>query len=214
MMKKNSTISFIGTGSMGRPMIFKLLDQGYPVSVYDKYKATSNTVIDAGAIWKESSKLVAEGADIVFTCLPLPGHVLENMLGEDGALAGMKKGATWIDCSTTDYHNTKRIADIAAQKGIFSLEAPVSNLSHMGVDFGNVSFYVGEIGMGQTVKLLTNILFYSAMIAWGEVLVLARTHHIPLHFMWDYTKKSQGNYFVTEQMTPFFLTVAMTVPLL
>jgi 3-hydroxyisobutyrate dehydrogenase-like beta-hydroxyacid dehydrogenase len=220
-------ISFIGTGSMGRPMILKLLNKGYPVKVYDKYKETAHTLVAAGAIWENSPKKVAENAGIVITCLPLPSHVLENMLGEQGALDGMEKGTTWIDCSTTDYHNTKHIANVAAQKGVFSLEAPVSNLSHMGVDFANVSFYVagdkegfdasfnalntmskisfyvGEIGMGQTVKLFTNLLFYTAMITWGEILIIAKTYGIPLHWMWDFTKASKGNCFVTEQLTPF-----------
>ena len=85
---------------------------------------------------------------------------------------------------------------MARQKNIFSLEAPVSNLSHMGVDFANVcfyiggdergyplsrvmldtmgrkSFYVGEIGAGQSVKLLTNLLFYTfstdVLVVWAE----------------------------------------------
>jgi len=220
-------ISFIGTGSMGRPMIFKLLAKGYQVQVYDKYPETAKSVIAAGAIWKNSPKKVAQNADIVITCLPLPHHVLENMVGEHGALEGMKPGSTWIDSSTTDYHNTKHIASIAAQKKIFSLEAPVSNLSHMGVDFANVAFYVGgdkpgfdaseqvlntigkrcfyvgEIGRGQTVKLFTNMLYYSAMVFLGELLLLTKASDIPLHWMWDFIKASKGNCFATDQMPPF-----------
>jgi 3-hydroxyisobutyrate dehydrogenase len=49
----------------------------------------------------------------------------------------------WVDTSTTDYHNTLRIAEEAKEKGVLSLESPVSNLSHMGADFGNTSIYVG-----------------------------------------------------------------------
>ncbi|TGO02611.1 hypothetical protein PN36_22060 [Candidatus Thiomargarita nelsonii] len=226
-MNNLKKISFIGTGSMGKPMIFKLLDKGYQVKVYDKYPEMAKSVMAAGAVWEKSPKEAAKNADIVITCLPLPHHLLENMLGEQGAVEGMEKGTTWIDCSTTDYHNTKHIAGVAAQKGILSLEAPVSNLSHMGVDFANVSFYVGgdkqgfddsekalnsmgqisfyvgEIGRGQTVKLFTNLLFYTAMVTWSELLIIAKASGIPLHWLWDFIKASQGNCFVTEQITPF-----------
>ncbi|MDJ0615753.1 MAG: NAD(P)-binding domain-containing protein [Calothrix sp. MO_192.B10] len=128
-------IAYIGTGAMGKPMIFKLLRLGYSVQVYDKYPEAAKTVIAAGAVWYDSPKEVAKNADIVVTNLPLPHHVTENMLGENGGLAGMKTGSTWIDFSTTDYHNTQHIANEAKKKGIYSLESPVSNLSHMGVDF-------------------------------------------------------------------------------
>lgn len=228
-MTKIPQISFIGTGNMGKPMIFKLLDKGYHIQVYDKYKETADTVVAAGAVWKDSPKEAAENTDIVITCLPLPHHVLENMLGKNGAIEGMRTGMTWIDSSTTDYHNTKHIAGIAAEKGIFSLEAPVSNLSHMGVDFANVAFYVGgdkqgfdnseqvlntmgkkcfyvgKIGRGQTVKLFTNMLYYSAMVFWGEVLSITKASGIPLYWMWDFIKASKGNCFATDQMTPFIM---------
>lgn len=227
-MSNLKKIAYIGTGSMGKPMIFKLLKAGYPVQVYDKYPEAARTVIAAGAVWYNSPKEVAENADIVVTNLPLPHHVTENMLGENGALAGMKTGSTWIDFSTTDYHNTQNIANEAKKKGVYSLESPVSNLSHMGVDFANISFYVSgdkagydmsekalenmgkisffvsqTIGEAQTVKLLTNLLFYTGTVVLGEVLMIAKTNGIPLDWMWDFIKASKGISFVAEQVTPF-----------
>ncbi|NEO75110.1 NAD(P)-dependent oxidoreductase [Moorena sp. SIO4G3] len=221
-------IAYIGTGAMGKQHIYKLLKDGYQVQVYDKYPEAAKTVIAAGAVWKDSPKEVAQGADLVITNLPLPHHVLENMLGETGAVEGMRPGATWMDFSTTDYHNTQHIAKEAAKKGLFSLESPVSNLSHMGVDFCNASFYVSgdregydlsketldaigkisffvsnTIGEAQTVKLLTNLLFYTAMVTAGEVYMICKVYGIPLLWMWDYIRASQGNSFVTEQVSPF-----------
>ncbi|MGD1700284.1 NAD(P)-dependent oxidoreductase [Dapis sp. BLCC M229] len=227
-MKNKATVAYIGTGYMGRPMIFKLLELGYRVQVYDKYVKAAKTVIEAGAVWYNSPKEVAQDADIVMTNLPLPHHVTENMLGDNGALAGMKTGSTWIDFSTTDYHNTQYIAGEAKKKGVYSLEVPVSNLSHMGVDFGNISFYVSgdrqgfdschpvlngigkisffvlnKIGQAQGVKLLTNLLCYTAIVILGEVLVIAKKHEIPLDWMWEFIKASQGNSFAAEQISPF-----------
>ncbi|NEO01359.1 MAG: NAD(P)-dependent oxidoreductase [Moorea sp. SIO3I7] len=209
-------------------MIFRLLKLGYTIQVYDKYPEAAQTVIEAGAVWHDSPKKVAQDADIVMTNLPLPHHVTENMLGENGALAGMKTGSTWIDFSTTDYHNTQYIADQARKKGVYSLESPVSNLSHMGVDFGNISFYVSgdregfdicqpalndigkisffvlnKIGEAQAVKLLTNLLCYTGIVVLGEVLMIAKIHDIPLDWMWEFIKASQGNSFAAEQISPF-----------
>ena len=227
-MNNKKKIAYIGTGSMGKPMIFQLLKLGYSVQVYDKYPEAAKTVIEKGAIWKDNPKEVAQDVDIVITNLPLPHHVTENMLGENGALEGMKKGSTWIDFSTTDYHNTQNIASVAAKKGIFSLESPVSNVSHMGVDICNISFYVSgdreayeknkealdsmgiisffvneDIGKAQTVKLLTNLLFYAATIILGEVYMIAKVNGIPLLWMWDYIRASQGNSLSSEQDSPF-----------
>ncbi len=221
-------VGYIGTGAMGKQQIYKLLQDGHEVQVYDKYPEAAKTVITKGAIWKDSPKEAAQGADLIITNLPLPHHVLENMLGENGAVEGMRPGATWMDCSTTDYHNTQHIAGEAAKKGLFSLESPVSNLSHMGVDFCNVSFYVSgdregydlsketldtiakisffvsdTIGEAQTVKLLTNLLFYAQTLILGEVLMICKIYNIPLLWMWDYVRASIGNSVVTEQVTPF-----------
>ena len=221
-------IAYIGTGSMGRPMIFKLLKSGYSVRVYDKYPEAATTVIEAGAAWTNSPQEAVQNTDIVMTNLPLPHHVTENMLGENGALAGMKTKSTWIDFSTTDYHNTQYIAAQARRKDIYTLEAPVSNLSHMGVDFGNISFYVSgdkegynacketlnsigkisffvmdTIGEAQAVKLLTNLLCYTAIVVLGEVLMIAKTQGIPLVWMWEFIKASRGNSFSAEQISPF-----------
>ena len=226
-MPNKLAIAFIGTGSMGEPMVFNLLEKGYPVKVYDKYKAAAEEVIARGAVWADTAREAAIGSDIVITCLPLPQHLLENILGEDGALAGMKAGDIWIDTSTTDYHKTLYIAGIAAEKGVLSLEAPVSNLSHMGVDFTNTSFYVGgdqagydrskevlhtigrksyyvgEIGAAQTVKLLTNLLFFGSIVTYGEALCLAHEANIPLYWMWEFVRQSKGNSVAVEQFSPF-----------
>ena len=104
-------IAYIGTGAMGKQHIYKLLNDGYEVQVYDKYPEAAKTVIAKGAVWKDTPKEAAQGSDLVITNLPLPHHVLENMLGDTGAAEGMRSGATWMDFSTTDYHNTQHIAE-------------------------------------------------------------------------------------------------------
>jgi 3-hydroxyisobutyrate dehydrogenase len=220
-------ITFIGTGAMGKPMVRELLKSEYQVKVNDKYKSAAEPIVEAGAIWADTPKESAVGSDIVFTCLPLPEHVYENMMGENGALEGMQTGAIWIDTSTTDYHNTLRIADEAQKKGVISLEAPVSNLSHMGADFANTSIYIGgpknayhrakeildtvskisfhvaKIGEAQTVKLITNLLFYTDTVICGECLAIAQEAGIPLQWMWEQINESTAFSVSTEQFMPF-----------
>lgn len=228
-MSLDITIGFIGTGSMGRPMIHELLKKGYSVKVYDKYFSAAESVIKAGAIWADTPKECALDNQVVITCLPLPEDVLENMFGEAGALAGMAEGSVWIDTSTTDYHNTLRIAKEAKEKGIHCIEGPVSNLSHMGVDFANssifcagdregydisldilhtitkISFYTGAIGTAQTTKLLTNLLFYGPVAICGDCFAISQEAGIPNHWMWDFAKKSKGNSVASEQFMPMLL---------
>lgn len=222
-------IGFIGTGSMGRPMIQELLKKGYQVTVYDKYPEAAESVIATGATWAPTPKACAEGNQVVITCLPLPEDVLENMLGDDSALAGMSAGSTWIDTSTTDYHNTLHIAGEAKKRGIYSIEGPVSNLSHMGVDFANssiycagdregydmsldilntitkIAFYVGEIGTAQTTKLLTNLLFYGPVSICGDCFAISQQAGIPNHWMWEFVRNSKANSVASEQFMPLLL---------
>ncbi|WP_352874713.1 NAD(P)-dependent oxidoreductase [Mesorhizobium sp. M1006] len=222
-------IAFLGTGRMGRPMIAKLLEAGYRVAVYDIEPAAAKDVLDKGARWHDAPREAARDCEIVITCLPMPRDVLDNMTGEKGALAGMPPGSVWIDASTTDYHNTLEIARRAAAIGVYSLEAPVSNLSHMGVDFSNVSFFVGgpqeayapseavlqttgavsfhvgDIGQGQSVKLLTNLLFYTAAVACGDALCKSVLAGVPAQQAWRNFVSSEANSVAIEQFAPFLL---------
>jgi 3-hydroxyisobutyrate dehydrogenase len=228
-MNKKLAVGFIGTGSMGRPMIHELLKKGFTVTVFDKYKSAAESVIAAGAIWADTPKACAEGNPIVITCLPLPEDVLENMFGATGAIEGMSAKSVWIDTSTTDYHNTLKIAERAQSKGIYCLEGPVSNLSHMGVDFANssiycagdregydmaqevldtitkISFYVGDIGTAQTTKLLTNLLFYGPVSISGDCFAIAQSAGIPNYWMWEFGRESKGNSVACEQFMPMLL---------
>ncbi|AMY03402.1 NAD(P)-dependent oxidoreductase [Mesorhizobium ciceri] len=222
-------IGFIGTGSMGRPMIAKLLQAGFQVHVYDINAAASTDVLEKGARWHDTPSEAARDCEIVITCLPLPHDVFDNMTGERGALAGMTPGSVWIDMSTTDYHNTVEIARRAAAIGVDSLEAPASNLSHMGVDFANVSFFVGgpseayvrsetvlqtigavpfhvgDIGQGQSAKLLTNLLFYTAAVASGHALCQSVREGVPAQQAWHKFVASSANSVAIEQFVPFLL---------
>ncbi len=223
------SIGFIGAGNMGRPFVTALLNKGFTLNVHDHDPNCERWVRSHGARWASTPAAAAMDNAIMITCLPLPSHVRETMIGNNGALTALANGAVWIDTSTTDYHNTLDIARLARQRGVMGLEAPVSNLSHMGVDFNNVCFYVGgakdaydiaqpalaamgqyrfhvgAIGQGQSVKLLTNLLFYCATLTWAELLLVAQHQGLDLRWLWNVAKDSRANCFVVDQVTPMLL---------
>lgn len=178
---------------------------------------TSVPVVAAGVVRCDTARECARGAAVICTCLPLLKHVYEQMVGDDGTMQGMARGSTWVDTSTMDYHNTLRIAAIAKEKGCSSLKAPVSSLSHMGINFcnasylvggdkrgwdvcqgffketGKISFYIGAIRMRKSAKLLTNDSFYTAVIYLVEMCALVQEAGVPLHWFWDYIKERRAN---------------------
>lgn len=226
---QNKTIGFIGAGRIGRPLIRALLAAGFRVNVYDKHKSAAKDVLALGANWAATPRDAADDARAVITCLARPEHVWNCMMDATGALAGMSKGAVWINTSTTDYHSSLQIADAAKAKGVFSLEGPVSNLSHMGVDFGNssiycagdhagyiaskdileavtkISFFTGEIGTAQAVKLLTNLVFYGSVSLCGDCLAITQSAGIPCHWMWEKIRSSKANSVAAAQFIPMLL---------
>jgi 3-hydroxyisobutyrate dehydrogenase len=223
------TIGFIGAGRIGRPMMRGLLSAGYAVQVHDKFKSAAESTIEAGATWAATPAAAATGADVVIVCLARPEHVMQSMLGDQGAADAMAAGATWVNTSTTDYHSTMQIADHLDKRGVFSLECPVSNLSHMGVDFGNssiycagdragydavrdiletisrVSFFTGAIGTAQTVKLLTNHMFYGSVSICGDCFALSQDAGIPCQWMWQYMKGTPAHSVAAAQFIPMLL---------
>lgn len=221
-----TTIGFIGAGRIGRPMILALLAAGHRVQVYDKFKSAAHSVLAAGATWAFTPKDAATRAEVLITCLARPEHVTECMLDEGGAVHGMAAGTVWVNTSTTDYHSTMKIAEALREKGAYSLEGPVSNLSHMGVDFGNssiycagdkagydavkpillamtkVSFFTGAFGTAQTVKLLTNHMFYGSVSICGDCLALSQNAGIPTHWMWEHMRNSIAYSVPVDQFIP------------
>ncbi len=92
-MTNKTKVSFIGTDTMGRPMIFKLLEKGYTLKVHEKYKQ-KETVVALGSIGEDFPKPVTRDCHLLIACLPLLQEILENMSGKNGSIEGINKGAT------------------------------------------------------------------------------------------------------------------------
>jgi 3-hydroxyisobutyrate dehydrogenase len=135
-------IGFIGVGVMGGPMVLNLMKKGFEVSVYTRTKEKAASVVAAGAQWCDSVAACAAGRDVVITIVGYPKDVEEVYFGKGGILDSADKGATLIDMTTTSPKLSERIYAAAKEKGMTSLDAPVSG-GDVGAQKGTLAIMVG-----------------------------------------------------------------------
>ncbi|WP_341356439.1 NAD(P)-dependent oxidoreductase [Rossellomorea sp. y25] len=196
-LTKESVIGFIGTGVMGQSMAGHLLDSGFPMVVYNRTKEKALKLIQNGAKWADTPKEVAEVSDIVITIVGYPSDVDEIYLGESGILHHLKQGSIAIDMTTSSPRLAEEIYTYGVDKGVFTLDAPVSGgdigakearLSIMvGGDkepfetvkplldlLGTNVVYQGKAGAGQYTKMCNQITIASNMMGVSEALLYAK----------------------------------------
>ena len=118
-------VGFVGVGRMGAPMVRRLLNAGFDVSIYDKNEAVTKPLVELGAQRADSPEAVASIAEIVLASLPTPPVVQAVALGPNGIGEGTKI-KIFIDVSTTGSTMAIRVAEGLAAKGITAVDAPVS----------------------------------------------------------------------------------------
>jgi len=188
------TVGFIGVGRMGGRLARRLINAGYRLTIFDTSEAAIQPFAAMGARASASAAAVASACEIVITCLPTPQIVQNVALGADGIVEGTRV-KIFIDMSTTGATYAKRIADGLRPKGIVAVDAPVSG-GVAGAERGTLAvmvscsedvlprikpvlevfgkiFLVGrDPGMGQTMKLLNNLLSAAAMAISSEAVVM------------------------------------------
>ncbi len=184
-------LGYIGTGVMGNPMAKALIEAGHAVTVHDMRRESATDLCEMGANWADSPRELAEASELVFTSLPGPAEAEQVLTDPDnGILAGLKQGGTWIDTTTNSPTVIRRLAEICKQRGIEMLDSPVSgripNMTMMvGGDptvfekhrpvleaMGKEVIYVGDTASGCTAKLVTQYLGYSNFIAGVEGMLI------------------------------------------
>jgi 2-hydroxy-3-oxopropionate reductase len=135
-------ISFIGLGIMGKPMALNLIKAGHSLTVNDLNQDAVQTLLEAGATAARSAKEAAANSEIIITMLPASKHVQAVVLGDNGILAGAKKGSIIIDMSSITPAVTKALAEEAAKRGVGFLDAPVSGGEPKAID-GTLAIMVG-----------------------------------------------------------------------
>ena len=136
---------------MGQSMVGHLMDAGFEATVYSRTKSKADGLIEKGATWADSPKAVAEASDVIFTIVGFPADVREVMLGEDGALAGCQAGNILVDMTTSEPSLAIEIYEAAKEKGVASVDAPVSG-GDVGAKNGTLSIMIG--GDKETVDAL------------------------------------------------------------
>ena len=157
-------IGFIGLGIMGKPMAGHLIDAGYDLVVHNRNRDAVDELVGKGAAEAYSGKEVAEQSDIVITMLPDSPDVESVALGEGGIIEGAHEGLIFVDMSTIAPSVTAQVGEVLAQKGVQSLDAPVSG-GDIGAQNATLSIMVGgDEDTFNTVKPLFDVMGQSAVL--------------------------------------------------
>ncbi len=214
-------VGCIGLGHIGHHLAANLLTAGYEVTVHDLDAAAARSLIENGAHWADSPAETARACEAVITCLPSVTAVTAVVAGEQGLLDGFAPGGTWIDMSTNDLHELQRLAALAAEKGVDTLEAPVTGGCHNassgtitilvgGEDaaferrrdifeaVGGRILHIGPLGKASIIKVITNMLAFIHIAASAEAFMLAKRGGIDLRLAWEAIRASSGNSFILE----------------
>ena len=189
-------IGWIGTGVMGTSMCSNLMNTGCSAYVHNRTRARAEPLIEKGAVWCDCPAEAAKHCDMIFTIVGYPSDVEQVILGEDGIVAGAKKGSIIVDMTTSEPSLAKKIYDRTMKQGLHALDAPVSG-GDIGARQGTLAIMAGgdqEIydrvlpyfkimgenialmggpGAGQHTKMSNQILIASTMIGVVESLLYA-----------------------------------------
>lgn len=221
----DATIGFIGTGTMGLPMVGNLLKKGFAVVAYDAVPAALDGAVKLGARAAASSADVARRSEVVVTMLPSSSHVEAVYLGPGGVREAIDSGRLCIDMSTIDPAVSRRVAAALAERGVRFIDAPVSGgvpratdgtlaimiggnkkdvddarpvLAAMGANL----IHVGDVGSGEVAKLCNNLIAGVAAVAVSEAFRIAEGFGVDAKVLTDVIAKSSGNTWVMEHMHP------------
>jgi len=214
-------IGFIGLGNVGGKLASSLLRNKFDLTVRDLEKNLTNDFKNRGAKVSKTAKELAEQTDLIITCLPSPevcAHVMEST---EGVINGLSKNKIWLEMSTTDESEVKRLGKLVMDKKAIPLDGPVSGGCHRAAT-GNIAIFVGgernsfekilpiltimgrkilhtgELGTASVLKVITNYLASVHLAALGEAWTVAKKSKLNLNKTYKGIAVSSGNSFVHE----------------
>jgi len=214
-------VGFIGLGNVGGKLAGSLLRNGYDLHVRDLDEALAAPLLAKGAHWAHSPKAMAEVVDVVITCLPSPASSARVMEAEDGVIAGLSDAMVWLEMSTTDEAEVRRLAPLVEAKGAMPLDSPVSGGCHRAAT-GNIAIFTGgerlafekvlplltamgrkvlhtgPLGSASVLKVVTNYLATANLLSLCEALVTSKLAGMDLRTAYEAIRISSGNSFVHE----------------
>ena len=214
-------IGFIGLGNVGGKLAESLLRNKFDLTVRDLDNNLTNEFKAKGVKVANSPKELAEEVDLIITCLPSPKICSDVMEAKDGVIEGLSKNKVWLEMSTTDESEVKRIGKLVAAKGTTPLDGPVSGGCHRAAT-GNIAIFVGgerkafekilpaltsmgkkilhtgELGTASILKVITNYLASVNLASLGEAWTVAKKSNLDLNKTYKGIAVSSGNSFVHE----------------
>ena len=214
-------VGFIGLGNVGGKLAGSLLRNNFDLTVRDLDKNLTQSFKDLGAKVANSAKELAEQVDLIITCLPSTKICAEVMEAEDGIISGLSENKIWLEMSTTDEAEIKRISKKIIEKKAIPLDGPVSGGCHRAAT-GNIAIFVGgerkafdkilpaltvmgrkilhtgELGSATVLKVITNYLASVHLVALGEAWTVAKKSNLDLAKAYKGIAVSSGNSFVHE----------------
>ena len=214
-------IGFVGLGNVGSKLAGSLIRNNFDLTVRDLDENLTTSFKDLGAKIANSAKELAEEVDLIITCLPSPKICAQVMEGEDGILEGLSENKIWLEMSTTDEAEVKRIGEKVIEKKAIPLDGPVSGGCHRAAT-GNIAIFIGgdretfekilpalttmgrkilhtgELGTASVLKVITNYLASAHLVALGEAWTIAKKSNLDLAKTYKGIAVSSGNSFVHE----------------
>jgi 3-hydroxyisobutyrate dehydrogenase len=219
-------VGFIGLGNVGGKLCGSLLRNGCTVAVHDLDKDLVAQKVDAGARDGGSPAQIMRDCDAVITCLPSP-QVSDSVLTE--MLPVVTPGKIWMEMSTTDAEEVKRLGALVIDAGGLAVDCPVSGGCHRA-DTGNISIYAGcdrdtfdrilplltimgrrvlhtgALGTASTLKVMTNYLATANLLTLCEALTVMKASDIDLATTFHAISMSSGTSFVHETESQLILS--------
>ena len=214
-------IGFIGLGNVGAKLANSLLRNKFDLTVLD----IDNNILDQfkknGAKIAINPEDLTKNVDLIITSLPSPKISAEIMEGENGILKGLSKDKIWLEMSTTDEKEIKRLGNLVLKRGAIPLDGPVSGGCHRAAT-GNIAIFVGgdrdafekilpaltvmgrkilhtgKLGSASILKVITNYLASVHLAALGEAWTVAKKSNLDLKKTYQGIAVSSGNSFVHE----------------
>ena len=214
-------IGFIGLGNVGGKLASSLLRNKFDLTVRDLEKNLTNDFENRGAKIANNAKELTEQTDLIITCLPSPEVCAEVMESKEGVINGLSKNKIWLEMSTTDESEVKRLGKLVSNKEAIPLDGPVSGGCHRAAT-GNIAIFVGgertsfekilpvlttmgrkilhtgELGTASILKVITNYLASVHLAALGEAWTVAKKSKLDLNKTFKGIAVSSGNSFVHE----------------
>ncbi|HEY6517045.1 MAG TPA: NAD(P)-dependent oxidoreductase [Steroidobacteraceae bacterium] len=214
-------IGFIGLGNLGSKLAATLLRNECRLIVHDSSEIAAKPLLDDGAQWAATPKELALRSDLIITCLPSPAISARVLEQPEGVLAGLSANKLWLEMSTTEEGEVRRLGERVMRAGAAALDAPVSGGCHRAAT-GNISIFVGgertafeqalpalrimgrriihigPLGSASVLKVITNYLAFVHLAALTEAWAVANKSGMDPKTTYEAIKASSGNSFVHE----------------